>query len=354
MDDRQHRGHPTGSGEDLPAADVAVMRRALELAVRGPEADPNPRVGCVVTDAAGTVVGEGWHAGAGAPHAEVMALAAAGGRARGGTAHVTLEPCAHTGRTGPCTTALLDAGVARVVLAQADPTPEAGGGADTLRDTGVDVVGGVLAAESLAVNRSWTHLARTRLPWVTWKLAASLDGRVAAADGTSQWITGAEARRDVHAHRARCGAVLVGTGTVLADDPLLTARGPAGAPVPRQPLRVVMGERDIPAGARVLGYAAETLHVRTRDPEVTLRALAARGVHHVWLEGGPTLAAAFLAAGLVDEVVAYVAPVLIGRGRHVLTDVGVTTIADAIRLAHPATTRLGDDVRVVAALTEVS
>ncbi len=342
--DRTERERP-GSPDD-----VAVMRRAVALAHRGPAADPNPRVGCVVTDAAGRVVGEGWHEGAGTAHAEVAALAEARGRARGGTAYVTLEPCAHTGRTGPCADALLAAGVARVVHAQDDPTPRASGGAAVLRAAGVEVLGGVAEDEAAALTRTWMHLVRTGRPWLTWKLAASLDGRVAAADGTSRWITGPEARADVHAQRSRCGAVVVGTGTVLADDPHLTARDADGEVRGRQPVRVVVGRREVPAGARVLDGAAETLVLRTRDVKAVVAELAARGVHHAWLEGGPTLAAAFLDARLVDEVVAYVAPVLLGRGRNVVTDLGVTTIGEALRLPAPRTTRLGDDVRFVATL----
>ncbi|TQJ51040.1 bifunctional diaminohydroxyphosphoribosylaminopyrimidine deaminase/5-amino-6-(5-phosphoribosylamino)uracil reductase RibD [Phycicoccus sp. SLBN-51] len=337
---------------DQQATDIAHLRRALELAAQGPVADPNPRVGCVVTDAAGEVVGEGWHRGAGTAHAEIDALAQAGDRARGGTAYVTLEPCNHTGRTQPCSDALYAAGLARVVHAQSDPNPRAAGGAEVLRGKGVEVTGGVLADEAQALNRSWTHLVTTGRPWVTWKLAATLDGRSAAADGTSQWITGEAARADVHRLRAECGAILVGTGTALVDDPQLTARWPDGTLYPRQPIRVVMGERDLPATARVLDDAAPTWHLRTRDPKVVLQALADAEVHRLWLEGGPTVAAAFLSAGLVDEVVAYVAPVLLGRGRQAVTDLGITTIDAALRLRPTDITLIGDDVRITADLRE--
>src|SRR5690349_8116399 len=329
-----------------------VMRRALELAALGPEADPNPRVGCVLVAEDGSVVAEGWHRGAGTPHAEAAALAAAGERAAGSTAYVTLEPCNHTGRTGPCTQALYAAGVRRVVHAQSDPNPVAAGGADWLRDRGVEVVGGVCAAEAEALNRTWTHLVRTGRPWVTWKLATTLDGRSAAADGTSRWITGPAARADVHEQRARCRAVLVGTGTALPDDPHLTARHPAGTLMDRQPLRVVMGERDLPPQARVLDEAAPTWHLRTRSPKEVLEALAGAGVHHVWLEGGPTVAAAFMYDRLVDEVVAYVAPVLLGRGRPSVSDLGITTIGEALRLDPTDITLIGTDVRITACLKE--
>ena len=334
------------------AADTALMRRALGLAARGPAADANPRVGCVITDAAGLVAGEGWHRGAGTAHAEIDALAQAGERARGGTAYVTLEPCNHTGRTQPCSTALYAAGLARVVYAQADPNPLAEGGAEVLRAQGIAVDAGVLVGEAAALNRTWTHLVRTGRPWVTWKLAATLDGRSAAADGTSQWITGEAARADVHRLRAESGAILVGTGTALIDDPQLTARRPDGTLYPHQPIRVVMGERDLPTGARVLDEAAPTRHLRTRDPKAVLAALAEAGVHRLWLEGGPTVAAAFVAAGLVDEVVAYVAPVFLGRGRQAVTDLGITTMDEALRLLPTDITVLGHDVRITAELRE--
>ena len=253
--------------------DTALVRRALELAVLGPQADPNPRVGAVIVDRDGAVVGEGHHRGAGTPHAEVDALARAGERARGGTAYVSLEPCNHTGRTGPCARALLDAGVARVVHAQSDPGALAGGGADTLRAAGVEVVGGVLEDEALALNRAWTFAIVHGRPMVTWKFAATLDGRSAAADGSSAWITGPLARADVHDLRAECDAVLVGTGTVLADDPHLTVRHADGTLRGRQPLRVVMGLRPPPPTARVLDAAAPTLVLPTRDPAEALAAL---------------------------------------------------------------------------------
>jgi diaminohydroxyphosphoribosylaminopyrimidine deaminase/5-amino-6-(5-phosphoribosylamino)uracil reductase len=333
-------------------SDVALMRRALALAVRGPEANANPRVGCVLVDQSGEVVAEGWHRGAGTPHAEADALAKAGDRAAGCTAYVTLEPCNHTGRTQPCAQVLYAAGVRRVVHAQTDPNPAAAGGAQWLREHGVVVDGGLLAAQAHALNRTWTHLLRTERPWVTWKLATTLDGRSAAADGTSRWITGEAARADVHEQRSRCGAIVVGTGTALVDDPQLTARRPDGSLYPDQPIRVVMGERDLPEDARVLDDAALTWHLRTRDPKDVLGALAAAEVHHVWLEGGPTVAAAFMAADLVDELVAYVAPVLLGRGRPSVSDLGITTIDNALRLQPTDITLIGHDVRITASLKE--
>lgn len=384
---------------------VAAMRRALDLAARGPAVDPNPRVGCVLLDRDGRTLGEGFHQGAGTPHAEVAALLDAGcgpaagprpsgpvmqagprpsgpvtraGTPRlpaGATAVVTLEPCNHTGRTGPCAEALLDAGIARVVIAQSDPTPLASGGAERLRTAGVEVVTGVLESEATALNRWFTASARLGRPVVTLKLASTLDGRVAAADGTSQWITGGPARLDVHRQRATAGAIVVGTGTALADDPQLTVRLPAAelaapavesdpapdagpapgvtpapdattAPTPRQPLRVVVGTRELPASARVFDDAAETISLRTHDPAEVLRVLSDRGIHHVWLEGGPTLAAAFLRAGLVDRLVHYLAPALLGAGPSLVGDLGIGSIDGIDRWHLEDVTHLGDDLRL--------
>jgi diaminohydroxyphosphoribosylaminopyrimidine deaminase/5-amino-6-(5-phosphoribosylamino)uracil reductase len=328
--------------------EVDAMRRALALAASpGVPTGPNPRVGCLLLAPDGEVVGEGYHHGAGSPHAEVDALRAAGGRARGATAVVTLEPCNHTGRTGPCAQALLDAGVVRVVHAQSDPNPVAAGGADRLRAAGVEVVGGVLADEAAALNETWTFAVTHGRPFVTWKSASTLDGRVAAADGTSRWITSAAARAEVHRLRAEVDAVLVGTGTVLEDDPHLAVRLD-GVVVDRahQPLRVVMGRRDIPEGARVLDQAAPTLQIREHDPAVVLAQLAQRDVQHVLIEGGPKVAAAFVRAGLVDAVRWYVAPALLGAGAQALGYAGINSIAEALRLQVTEVARVGDDVRI--------
>ena len=331
--------------------EIAAMRRALELA-QTPDVPlgPNPRVGCVVLDADGAIVAEGYHRGAGHPHAEVEALTAAGQRARGATAVVTLEPCNHLGRTGPCSQALPAAGITRVVYAQADANPVASGGAETLRIAGVDVEGGVLADEARDVNPVWTFAVETGRPYVTWKYAATLDGRSAAADGTSRWITSPQARADVHRLRAECDAILVGTATVLADNPQLTVRDDADRPLDarRQPLRAVMGLREIPAGAAVLDAAAETVLLTTRQPAEALKLLFERDRQHVLLEGGPTLAGAFWQAGLVDRVVAYVAPALLGAGPAALSGAGIGTITDAIRLEIIDIARVGPDVRLTA------
>lgn len=329
--------------------EIAAMRRALAAAATpGVPLGPNPRVGAVILSESGETVGEGYHRGAGTHHAEVDALQRAGAAARGATVVVTLEPCNHVGRTGPCAAALIAAGVKRVVFAQADTSEVAAGGSEALRQAGVEVESGVLAAEATALNEVWSFSLRHGRPKVTWKFAASLDGRSAAADGTSQWITGEQARSDVHALRAECDAILVGTGTALADNPRLTVRNSAGEPLTfeRQPLRAVMGLRALPASAAVLDDSAPTILLNTREPSEALDRLTAAGCSHVWLEGGPRLAAAFLAAGLVDEAIAYVAPVLLGSGSSAVADLGITTIADALRLDLIDVTRIGSDVRL--------
>ena len=325
---------PTPDGA-TSTAEQAAMRRALAIArTPGVPLGPNPRVGCVLLESSGVEVAEGFHRGAGHPHAEVEALRALGGPAAGLTAVVTLEPCNHTGRTGPCSLALLEAGVSRVVFAQPDPNPVAAGGARTLAEAGVEVVGGLLADEARTVNRAWTFAVEHGRPFVTWKLATSIDGRSAAADGTSRWISNAAARRDTHRLRGECDVVLAGTGTVLVDNPRLTVRDEVDEPLPRerQPLRAVMGLRELTADRHVLDDSADTVQLRTRDPRVALDELHERQRQHVFLEGGPRLAAAFLDAGLVDEVVAYVAPMLVGGGVHAVEGLGITTIDDALHL----------------------
>ncbi|AYG84096.1 Riboflavin biosynthesis protein RibD [Streptomyces hundungensis] len=353
-----------------PTADADAMRRAIELAARGlGSTSPNPVVGCVITDASGTVVGEGFHQRAGGPHAEVHALADAGERARGGTAYVTLEPCNHTGRTGPCAQALIEAGITRVHYAVGDPNPQATGGADTLRAAGIHVEQGLLGAEAEAGNAAWLTSVRLGRPHVTWKYAATLDGRTAAEDGTSRWITSADSRADVHRLRAECDAVVVGSGTVRTDDPHLAVRGVEGA---TQPLRLAVDTNAtaVKPGARILDDAAPTLIAVAEDadaghlPEAAvlrvpraatgldipalLAALHTRGVRSVLLEGGPTLAGAFVAAGAVDRVVGYLAPALLGAGPAALAGAGIPTIADALRLDLTEAVRIGPDLRITA------
>ncbi len=361
------------------AFDHEMMARALRLARRGLyTTQPNPRVGCVIVRD-GEIVGEGFHEHAGGPHAEIEALARAGERAAGATVYVTLEPCCHTGRTGPCTEALIAAGVGRVVAAMEDPNPLVSGqGLARLAAAGIGTGSGLLAKEAAALNPGFVQRMRSGMPFVRLKSAMSLDGRTAMASGESLWITGEAARRDVQRWRARSGAIVTGIGTVLADDPALNVRAgreTLGAPrEPHQPLRVVLdtGLR-LPPDARIIGNdgrllvmhdcddrnrqaalearGVELLRLPRRGEGLDLReamsALAAWEVNECHLEVGSTLAGAFLAAGLVDELLIYLAPHLMGdAGRGLATIPGLLTMADRIALEISDIRRVGDDWRI--------
>jgi diaminohydroxyphosphoribosylaminopyrimidine deaminase/5-amino-6-(5-phosphoribosylamino)uracil reductase len=325
------------------------MQRALELAALGPAVGPNPRVGCVIADAGGRVLGEGYHRGAGTAHAEVDALADAAQRGNSvvdATTYVTLEPCNHTGRTGPCTAALIEAGIARVRFAVEDPNPHARGGAGTLAQYGVQALHSPHpGAEEL--NHRWLHAIREGRPYVIAKWASTLDGRTAAADGTSFWITGEQARDHAHQVRAGVDAIIVGTATVKMDDPELSAR-PAGVVNPHQPLRVVMGRRDTEGAA--VWRDDNALAVTTHNPSEVLAQLHQREVRAVLVEGGATLTSAFIAAGVVDEINAYIAPALLGAGPVAVNDVGIGTMNDALRSRNVTVTQLGLDTLITAQL----
>lgn len=348
------------SVEPLSDHESGALNHAVELAGRGAGTVlPNPVVGCVVLAADGQQVGEGFHQVPGGPHAEVVALRAAGSRAAGGTAVVTLEPCNHTGRTAPCTEALLAAGVARVLVGQRDRWPPAAGGIERLRSAGIEVVdlsGSTAAAAARAVNRVWLTASESQRPYVTVKAGMTMDGRVAAADGSSRWISSTASRADVHRWRSRVDVMMTGIGTVLADDPQLTARPTGGGPALRQPLRVVVDSSGrTPSTARVLDDDAETLIATAADfgdgaGRVDLHSLLAtlygQGRRHVLLEGGPRLAAAMLDADLVDEVLLYVAPILLGAGRSVVDGAATATLADAHQFELQDLQRFGPDVRL--------
>lgn len=328
-------------------SEYAAMGRAFELARRGPRGF-NPQVGAVILSPDGEVLAEGWHLGVGTAHAEVDALShLPDGAAAGATAVVTLEPCNHTGHTGPCSEALIAAGVARVVYAVDDPGLISRGGAQRLREAGIEVVAGTRREEGEKLLDSWLTMQRLARPHVTVKWAQSLDGRIAAADGTSQWITGPAARADVHRRRAEADAIVVGIGTVLADDPALTARDPDGGLYPAQPIPVVLGTRETPADAAVRRHPQQALFYGGDDLFAMLSDLRERGVHRVFVEGGPSIASAFVRTGIVDQLLVYVAPALLGGPQLALGDIGVGTIAAAKRYAPESVERLGDDVLVV-------
>lgn len=352
------RSHPGPTEHDPIEHDVVarerLMGRAIQEAARGVRG-ANPLVGAVIADAAGAVLHTGHHRGAGTAHAEADAIArarAAGTDLSRTVLYVSLEPCAHTGRTGPCTEAILAAGIPVVVCAEGDTT-SAGGGARWLRERGVRVETGVLAERAHRLNERWWRTREEARPWVTAKVAASLDARVAATDGSSQWITGPAARQHGHGLRALADAILCGTGTALADDPRLTARTPEGESLQTQPLRAVMGMRELPATAR-LRQEPGHLALRTRDPHRALEILAAEGTTHVLLEGGPGLLGAFLRADLVDELWWHQAPMLLGAGAPAVPDLGVERLggahrweADAVATGDPAgpgVRRLGRDL----------
>lgn len=336
----------TTQADGIVAPEWRALDRAFELAAGGPAHGPNPRVGCVVLDHGGLPVAEGRHEGAGTAHAEAAAVSAArraGVDLTGSTAVVTLEPCAHTGRTGACAQLLADAGVRRVVYALSDPNPTASGGAAVLRAAGVDVVGDIDVARAEALLEVWLHAVRTGRPFITVKTAMTADGRVAAADGSSRWITSEPARGHAHRVRAEVDAIAIGSGTALADRPSLTARNPDGTLADHQPLRVVIGHRDAP----LTPDGGEALALRTHDPAEVATELGAREVRHLLVEGGPTVVSAFLRAGLVDQVHLYLAPMLLGAGTAAITDIGVTTLADALRMSWRDVQALGPDVLLV-------
>lgn len=353
------------------ADDHRHMARALQLAARGLHSTrPNPRVGCVIVKD-GVVVGEGWHERAGAPHAETLALRAAGAGARGASCYVTLEPCCHHGRTPPCSGALAEAGVGRVVAAMIDPNPRVGGdGLRQLQAAGVEVGTGLLAHEAEALNEGFCQRMRKGRPWVRAKVGMSLDGRVAMAGGESRWITGEAARADVQRWRARSCAVITGVNTVMADDPALTVRTqPYLAELPGQPLRVVFDSAArTPRSARVLsgpGAALVITAVTDRgldgvelvccpaaDGRIDLRAamleLGRRELNEVLVEAGPTLTGALLQADLVDELICYVAPKLMGDAAQPLARLpGLSRLADAIRLDAVDVRQIGQDWRLI-------
>ncbi|MGK2925130.1 MAG: bifunctional diaminohydroxyphosphoribosylaminopyrimidine deaminase/5-amino-6-(5-phosphoribosylamino)uracil reductase RibD [Lysobacterales bacterium] len=363
-----------------PAEAARYRARALRLADRGvATTQPNPRVGCVLV-AGGQIVGEGWHMQAGAPHAEVYALQQAGPQARGATAFITLEPCSHHGRTAPCSEALIAAGVTRVVTAMEDPNPLVQGrGHALLRGAGIALTEGVGTDAAQRLNAGYIQRMTQERPRVTLKLGASLDGRTASAGGNSQWITGPAARADVQQLRARSGAILTGSGTVLADDPALNVRLPGQAPAPdgrmlpwHQPLRVVLDRRlRMPPGGRLFGpggalwvyterSAQEPLALALReagaqvatllpgaDLSEVLSHLAGMGVNDVLIEAGPTLAGAFVAADLVDELVVYLAPALLGdEARGMFQLPGLIGLDQRVRLRILEMRAVGEDWRV--------
>ncbi|MEI6552093.1 MAG: bifunctional diaminohydroxyphosphoribosylaminopyrimidine deaminase/5-amino-6-(5-phosphoribosylamino)uracil reductase RibD [Actinomycetes bacterium] len=327
---------------------TVAMQRAIALAEKGlGKTAPNPIVGAVIIDAAGTVVGEGFHDRVNSPdHAEVVAIKAAGNKAAGATIVVTLEPCNHTGSTGPCVQAIIAAGITTVVFAVSDPNESAAGGAAALRAAGVTVIEGFLKDEAAFSNRAWLMKITKNRPFFTWKVATTLDAKVAATDGTSKWITNETSRADVQVLRRQADAILVGTNTVIADDPHLIPRGDFqgyGA----NPIRVICGEQTLPTAAKVFDNAADTVVVASKDLDVLVEKLNELGVNHVFVEAGPTLGSAMLDHCLLDELIMYQAPSLLGSGKQFFIFDYPSTISNQMRLDHISTQVLAGDVKSV-------
>jgi diaminohydroxyphosphoribosylaminopyrimidine deaminase/5-amino-6-(5-phosphoribosylamino)uracil reductase len=327
---------------------TVAMQRAIALAEKGlGKTAPNPIVGAVIISAAGEVVGEGFHDRVNsADHAEVVALKMAGDKAKGSTIVVTLEPCNHTGSTGACAQAIIDAGITTVVYAVSDPNEKAAGGAVALRAAGLTVIEGVLKDEAAFSNRAWFMKIKKGRPFFTWKVAATLDGKVAAADGTSKWISNERSRADVQILRRQADAILVGTNTIITDDPHLIPRG-TFAGYGANPIRVICGEQELPKDAQIFDDAAKTVLVKSKDLDLLVEKLNELEINHVFVEAGPTLGSAMLDGCLMDELVIYQAPTLLGTGKHFFTFDYPTTITDQMRMDHISTQVLDGDVKSV-------
>ena len=327
---------------------TVAMQRAIALSEKGlGKCSPNPIVGAVIIDASGKIVGEGFHDRmTSKDHAEVVAIRSAGDLAKGATIVVTLEPCNHTGSTGPCTQAIIDAGISTVVFAVKDPNAVAAGGADALRAAGIKVIDGVLTEEVSYVNRAWLTKIEKSRPYFVWKVATTLDAKIAASDGTSKWISNEVSRNDVQRLRRESDAILVGTNTVISDNPHLIPRGEFSG-YSRNPIRVIFGESDLPTDSKVFDNAAETVHVKSRDLSKLVAKLNEMDINQVFVEAGSKLASAMVAAGLMDELVIYQAPALLGSGKSFYVDESKSTIEDQMRLQHVSTEVLAGDVKSV-------
>jgi diaminohydroxyphosphoribosylaminopyrimidine deaminase/5-amino-6-(5-phosphoribosylamino)uracil reductase len=330
---------------------TVAMQRAISLSLKGlGRTSPNPIVGAVIINSDGQIIAEGFHDRMSSPeHAEVVALKMAGANSTGATMVVTLEPCNHTGATGPCSKAIADAGISKVVFAVIDPNKKAAGGAQALRDLGVQVESGVLESESAYANRAWLTKIEKSRPFFTWKVATTLDGKIAALDGSSKWISNEKSRNDVQLLRRQADAILVGTNTVLTDDPHLIPRGDFPG-FTGNPLRVVCGEQELPTTSKIFDSAATTLQVKSKDLGILIAELNKTGVNHVLVEAGPTLATAMLNQGLMDELVMYQAPSLLGQGKSFVADFGANSIDQKMVLDHISSEVIDGDVKSIFAV----
>jgi diaminohydroxyphosphoribosylaminopyrimidine deaminase/5-amino-6-(5-phosphoribosylamino)uracil reductase len=330
---------------------TVAMQRAIALSEKGlGKTSPNPIVGAVIIDDAGNVIGEGFHDRMNAPdHAEVVAIANAnqnGNKINGATIVVTLEPCNHVGSTGPCTQAIIDAGISSVVFAVNDPNPVASGGEEVLRAAGIKIISGVLEEEAAYANRAWLMKIKKNRPFFTWKVATTLDAKIAATDGTSKWITNETSRADVQVLRRQSDAILVGTNTVITDNPHLIPRGDF-ANYAHNPIRVVCGVQELPKDSQIFDDAAQTVVVKSKDLDFLVEKLNELEINHVFVEAGPTLASAMVDHCLMDELVIYQAPSLLGSGKPFFTFDYQTSINDQMRLDHISTVVLDGDVKSV-------
>ncbi|CAN2191397.1 RibD Pyrimidine reductase, riboflavin biosynthesis [Candidatus Nanopelagicaceae bacterium] len=319
----------------------AYARLASLSAANLGKSAPNPNVAAAIYSADGSLIAEGAHNRLLSPdHAEVVAIKKAGEQARGATILISLEPCNHTGSTGPCVDAIIEAGITKVIYAVKDPNPVAAGGAERLKSAGIEVE--FIESKQLAITQgAWLHRIATGRPYFIWKVAASLDGRIAASDGTSQWISSTESREDVQYLRAQSDAILIGTGTALADNPTLRPRI-EGAPLP---IRIVMGNRDVPADFNLNDGQSQTIFLKSHSTDELLKALEYIPVNQVLIEAGSTLGSSLFAAGIIDEVLLYQAPILLGSGKSWLEDIGVTNIAGAQRLSLISSEQIGPDLK---------
>jgi diaminohydroxyphosphoribosylaminopyrimidine deaminase/5-amino-6-(5-phosphoribosylamino)uracil reductase len=335
------RARPNEEGDVMINIDDAYARLASLSAANLGKTAPNPNVAAAIYRADGTLIAEGAHNRFTSPdHAEVVAIKKAGDAARGATIVVSLEPCNHTGTTGPCVDAIIDAGISKVIYAVKDPNPVAAGGADRLKSAGADVQF-VASPELEDIQGAWLHRITTGRPLFIWKIATTLDGRIAASDGTSQWISSEQSRADVQLLRSQSEAILIGTGTALADNPTLRPRIEGAT----SPIRIVMGGRDVPADFNLNDGKSQTIFLKSHSVDDLLKALDYIPVNQVFVEAGPQLGSALMAAGIIDEVILYQAPIVLGEGKSWLEGIGVSTIADARQLTLISSEKFGSDIK---------
>jgi diaminohydroxyphosphoribosylaminopyrimidine deaminase/5-amino-6-(5-phosphoribosylamino)uracil reductase len=329
------------------SADTA-MARAIECARLGlGKTSPNPIVGAVITSATGEFISEGFHSGT--EHAEVIAIAAAKELPTGSIIYITLEPCNHQGKTPPCTEALISAGIAKVVYAVTDPNPIAAGGCERLRKSGIEVVAGLLESEAAFDNRGWlTKIAKQR-PRITWKIASTMDGKVAASDGSSKWITSELARADVALLRSQADAIVTSTATVKADNPLLTSKG-----LGKNPMRIVMGESEIAPESQVLNSDAETVVIKSHNFQELISLSSQRGFNQILVESGPTFGTALLSADLVDEIILFQAPTFFGSGTPSISDLGINSISQRLDFEIADVEVIGADLKITLVKSETN